>query len=148
MPSASSSTAATGSLGRPIVRANTFVDPPGQRAERGVGAGDAGGHLVERAVAAEADDDVDAAPGGVVGEAGGVAPRFVSTSSTSWLRLSRRCTTTVLRAVTDDANEFTTSRIRKPPNVPVACRRLVGRSGDRRLAGWGNPEPVGNNERP
>ena len=31
-----------------------------------------GRHLVQRAVAAEADDDVDAAAGGVVGEAGGV----------------------------------------------------------------------------
>ncbi len=31
-----------------------------QRAERGVGAGDARGHLVERAVATEPDDDVDA----------------------------------------------------------------------------------------
>ena len=29
MPPASSSTAATGSLGSPIVRANTFVEPPG-----------------------------------------------------------------------------------------------------------------------
>ena len=73
IPPASSSTAATGSLGRPIVRANTFVDPPGQHAEGGVGAGDPGRHLVERAVAAEADDDVDVAPGGVGGEAGGVA---------------------------------------------------------------------------
>ena len=63
---------ATGSFGRPSVRANTLVEPPGQHAERGVGAGDAGRHLVERAVAAVADDDVDAAPGGVVGEAGGV----------------------------------------------------------------------------
>ena len=45
----------------------------GEHAERGVGAGDAGRHLVERAVAAEPDDDVDVAPGGVEGEAGGVA---------------------------------------------------------------------------
>ena len=45
----------------------------GQHAERRVGAGEAGGHLVERAVAAEADHDVDAAAGGVLGEAGGVA---------------------------------------------------------------------------
>ena len=45
----------------------------GQHAEGGVGAGDAGRHLVQRAVAAEPDDDVDAAAGGVVGEAGGVA---------------------------------------------------------------------------
>ncbi len=45
----------------------------GEHAERGVGAGDAGGDLVQRAVAAEPDDDVDASTGGVLGESGGVA---------------------------------------------------------------------------
>ncbi len=46
--------------------------PAGEDAEGGVGTGDAGRDLVERAVAAEADDDVDAAARGVVGESGGV----------------------------------------------------------------------------
>ena len=73
MPPASSSTAATGSFGMPIVRANTFVEPPGSTPSAVSRPGDPGGHLVERAVAAEADDHVDAAARGVVGEAGGVA---------------------------------------------------------------------------
>ena len=46
--------------------------PAGEHPQGCVGAGDAGGHLVHRAVAAEPDDDVDVAPGGVGGEAGGV----------------------------------------------------------------------------
>ena len=45
----------------------------GQHTERRLAAGDAGGHLVERAVATEPDHHVDAATGGVVGEPGGVA---------------------------------------------------------------------------
>ena len=109
----------------------------GQGAERGVGAGDAGGHLVQRAVAAEADDDVDAASGGVVGEAGGVAAAVrLDELDVVVPADSRRCTTTVLRAVTDDANEFTTSRIRKRADrtsgPSVAGRRSAP-------AGWGNP---------
>ena len=61
-------------VGSPIVRAKTFVEPPGQHAERGVRSGDAGGDLVQRAVAAEPDDDIDAASRGVLREPGGVAP--------------------------------------------------------------------------
>ena len=38
----------------------------GKDRQRGVGSGDAGSHFVQRAVAAEADDDIDAAPGSVV----------------------------------------------------------------------------------
>ena len=45
----------------------------GKDAERGVGAGDAGGDLVERSVAAEPDHDVDASPSGVLREPDGVA---------------------------------------------------------------------------
>ena len=44
-----------------------------QRAERGLGTGHTGGDLVERAVAAEADDDIDATAGGILGEPGGVS---------------------------------------------------------------------------
>ena len=57
----------------PSVRANTLVEPPGSTPSAVSRAGDAGGHLVQRAVAAEADDDVDAAARRVLGEAGGVA---------------------------------------------------------------------------
>ena len=116
--------------------------PAGQDAERGVGAGDAGGDLVQRAVAAEADDDVDARAGRRRGRSGWRGRAGSSRRARRrGPRLSRRCTTTVLRAVTDDANEFTTSRIRKAPTVPTARR-----------TGWqalgGEPQPVGNNERP
>ena len=62
-----------GVVGQPDRAGEHVRRAAGQGAERGVGAGDARRHLVQRAVAAEADDDVDAAPGGVVGEAGGVA---------------------------------------------------------------------------
>ena len=44
----------------------------GQGGERGVGAGQAVGRLVEGAVAAEHDDDVDAVAGRALGQAGGV----------------------------------------------------------------------------
>ena len=56
-----------------MVRANTFVDPPGSGAERGRGAGQPVGGLVQRAVAAEADDHVDAVVGRALRQAGGVA---------------------------------------------------------------------------
>ena len=47
--------------------------PAGQHTERGPAPGDASGDFVERAVAPETDDHVEAATGRVVGEAGGVA---------------------------------------------------------------------------
>ena len=72
IPLANSCTAATGSLGIPSVRAKTLVLPPGSDAERRVGAGHPGRDLVQRSVATEADDDVDAAAGGVLGEPDGV----------------------------------------------------------------------------
>jgi hypothetical protein len=46
----------------------------GKHPERGVGAGDPGGHFVEGAIAPEADHDVEASTGGVVREPGGVSP--------------------------------------------------------------------------
>ena len=70
--SASSSTpvASIGSFGRPIVRAKTFVEPPGSARERSLGAGETVGHLVQRAVATEHGDDVDPVRGGALREAG------------------------------------------------------------------------------
>ena len=109
----------------------------GQHAERGVGAGDAGGHLVQRAVAAEADDHVDAAAGGVLGEPGGVAAAVgLDDLDVVAAGAARRCTTTVLRAVTDEANELTTSRIaqgvrRYRGRVPLSAgAEPVGSAGD------------------
>jgi len=72
MPSANCFTATIGSLTMPSVRANTLVEPPGSTRAR-CSYRRHGGDLVEGTVAAEADDHVDAAPCGVLGEAGGVA---------------------------------------------------------------------------
>jgi hypothetical protein len=46
---------------------------------------------------------------------------LVSTTSTSWSCASRRCTITVLRAVTDEANELTTSKMRKAREGNRSC---------------------------
>ena len=46
--------------------------PAGEDSEGGVGTGDARRDFVERAVAAESDDDVEPPPSGIVGESGGV----------------------------------------------------------------------------
>ena len=73
MPPASSSTAATGSLGMPIVRANTFVEPPGSTPS----AVSVPAIPVATSLSVPSPpnpiDDVDASAGGVVGEPGGVA---------------------------------------------------------------------------
>ena len=45
-----------------------------EHTERGVRSGDAGGDLVQRAVAAEPDDDVDATSRGILREPGRMAP--------------------------------------------------------------------------
>ena len=45
-----------------------MVEPPGQRDQGAVGAGDTVCDLVHGAIAAEHDDAVDAAPGGVFGQ--------------------------------------------------------------------------------
>ena len=96
----------------------------GERRERGVGAGQAVGGFVERAVAREHRDDVEAVVRGRAREAGrrGRAvtsrrprPRAASASS---LRIRTR-----VRAVTDDAVEFTSRRTR------IERRRVPVRSG-------------------
>ena len=113
MPLANRSTAAIGSFGRPSVRANTFVDPPGSTPSAASVPAIAGRHLVERAVAAVADDDVEPAPCGVGRVPRGVAAPVGLDDLDVVARVrAGRWTTTVLRAVTDDANELTTSRIR------------------------------------
>ena len=74
--SSRSPVASIGSLGSPIVRANTLVEPPGQRRQRARRAGQPVGRLVERAVAAEHHDDLGAGcrprpgPGGWRGPGG------------------------------------------------------------------------------
>ena len=74
-----------GSSGSPMVRANTLVEPPGSGGQGGVGAGEAVGRLVQGAVAAEHDDDVDAVGGRALGQAGGVAAAVgLGHASTSW----------------------------------------------------------------
>ena len=77
--SASSTTpvASSGSSGRPSARANTLVEPAGHDAERGNAVVHAVGQqpvddLVDRAVAAEGDDDVGAVAHRPAGQGGGV----------------------------------------------------------------------------
>ena len=113
MPPASRSAAATGSLGSPIVRAKTFVEPPGS-APSAVSV-PAMPVATSFTVPSPPKPTTMSTPRRAASWAKRVAwpRRLVSTISTSWSRLSRRWTTTVLRAVTDDANEFTTSTIRK-----------------------------------
>ena len=142
MPSASSCTAARpGRWAGRCVRANTLVRAAGQHAERGVGAGQAGGDLVQRAVAAEADDHVDAAAGRVLGEAGGVAAAVgLDDLDVVAAGSALRCTTTVLRAVTDEANELTTSRMRKAATLPGHAASVASGVGLGPVADW-----LGNN---
>ena len=72
MPFARCSTAATGSLGMPSVRANTLVDPPGSTPSAVSVPAIPVATSFERAVAAVADDHVETPSRGVVGEARGV----------------------------------------------------------------------------
>ena len=62
------SVASTTSFGIPSVRQTTLVEPPGQHRDRDAGAGEAVGDLVQRAVAAEGDDDVVAAVAGLAAD--------------------------------------------------------------------------------
>ncbi len=62
-----------GIIGQPDGAGEHVGRTAGQHSEGRVGPGDTGRHLVERSVAAETDDDVDVASGGVEGETGGVA---------------------------------------------------------------------------
>ena len=92
-------------------------------AERCIGAGDTGGDFVERSIAAEPDDDVDTAAGSILGESDGV-PTTIRLDDLDLVALaeSARCTTTVLRAVTEEANALTTSRMRKTATISDVLR--------------------------
>ena len=70
----SCSAASTGSCAMPMLRAYTFVEPPGSGASAVLGAHEAVGRLVQRAVAREHGDDLDAVAGRAAREAGGVTP--------------------------------------------------------------------------
>ena len=72
MPPASEFDGGDRIVGQPDRAGEDVRRSAGEHPERGVGAGDPGRHLVERAVAAEPDDDVDVAPGCVEGEPCGV----------------------------------------------------------------------------
>ena len=143
MPSASSSTAATGSLGSPIVRANTLVEPPGSTPSAVSVPAMPGRDLVQRAVAAEADDDVDAAAGGVVGEAGGVAAA---------VRLDELDVVVRGQPAVHDDRVAGRHRRRERVHDQQDPQGADGTSGLRapsggRLAGWGIRWSLGNNER-
>ena len=67
--------ASIGSFGRPMVRAKTFVEPPGSTAKAvSVRARAVLGGLVLGAVSAEGDDDVDSVRGRALRETGGMPP--------------------------------------------------------------------------
>ena len=90
-----------------------------EHAERGVRAGDPGGDLVQRAVPAETDHDIDAATGGVMCETSGVSAS-VGLDELDLVALAEAAMHDHRVArVTDEANELTTSRIRKEPTVAM-----------------------------
>ena len=94
----------------PIVRANTFVEPPGSTPS--AVSLPAIPVATSLRVPSPPNPMTTSTPRRAASWAKRVAwpRRFVSTTWTSWFRLRRRWTTTVLRAVTDDANELTTNR--------------------------------------
>ena len=96
--------ASTTSLGMPSVRQTTLVEPPGAP-RRDVGAGEAVGDLVQRAVAAEGDDDVVAALAGLAADLDRVVLR---------LGVDRLDVVAALKRVDDQVLE------------PVGDRRRVG----------------------
>ena len=116
------------------MRAKTFVDPPGSAASAVSRAGQAVGRLVQRAVAAEHDDHVDPVGGGALGEAGGVAPPVGLGQGHVVVGRQRLLDHHRLRAVTDDADELTSSRSLQGAADGTAradgCR-FGGPSGDR-----------------
>ena len=103
----------------PRVRANTLVDPPGSTPSAVVVP--ATPVATSFSVPSPPNPMTTSTPRRAASWANRVAwpRRLVSTISTSWRWLSSRCTTTVLRAVTELANALTTSRIRKVRTLPL-----------------------------
>ena len=95
---------------------------PGARRARARRAGQPVGRLVERAVAAEHHDDLRAGGSRRPARGGCAWPRrLVSATVTSWSADSAFWITTRLRAVTDDADELTSSStFMAAPNLPAA----------------------------
>ena len=116
--------AATGSLGIPMVRANTLVDPPGSTPI--AAAVPAAPVATSLSVPSPPKPTTTSTPRRAASWAKRVAwpRRLVSTISTSLPVLRMRWTTTVLRAVTDEAKALTTSRTRtgEPYCRLGACR--------------------------
>src|SRR3954454_16266800 len=117
IPFANNCTAATGSLGMPNVRAKTFVLPPGRMANAvRVPATPVATSL---SVPSPPKPMTKATPRRAASWAKRIAcpRRLVSTISTSLWAVSARWMTTVLRAVTDDANALTTITMRKTVTI-------------------------------
>ena len=108
------------------VRAKTLVEPPGSDAERGVGAGQPVGGLVQGAVAAEARSTTST-PRRAASWAKRVAwpRRLVSTSSTSW---------SAARRLLDDDRVAGRHRRRRTSSRPAGSARRATRTGGRGLA--------------
>jgi hypothetical protein len=104
-----------GSFGQPDGAGEHVGGAAGQRGERGVGAGEPVGRLVEGAVAAEHHDHVDAVGGAPWARRVAWPRRLVSARSTSWSADSAFWITTRLRAVTDEAEELTIRRTSHTP---------------------------------
>src|SRR3954452_7421040 len=113
MASAATWAAGTGSFGMPMIRPKTFVEPPGSTARA----------VLLPAIPLAASFSVPSPPNTATTstprDAASCAKRvawprrLVSTVATSATAPSACCNRTVLRAVTDDANEFTINSSRK-----------------------------------
>ena len=90
----------------PMARANTFVDPPGSGASAVSVPDEPVGGLVERAVAGEHGDDLDARRAAPRASRAAWPRRESPTTSRSWSAPSAFWITTRRRSVTDDAVAF------------------------------------------
>ena len=132
--------ASIGSSGRPMMRANTLVLPPG-RAARAVSV-PARPLAASLSVPSPPSTTTTSVPSEAAERASRVAwpRRAVSASVTSWSADRAFWITTRRRPVTDDAAEFTSSRTRIDPVCPLAgpaAPQLCGRSAHGcGLCGW------------
>src|SRR3954451_5589248 len=123
-PFAKSCTAATGSLGIPSVRAKTLVLPPGRMAS--AVCVPATPVATSFSVPSPPKPTTTSSPRRAASWAKRIAwpRRLVSTISTSLSAVNALWMTTVLRAVTDEANALTTIRMRK--TATISARVAVG----------------------